>query len=107
MKIRIRLSNPGHRLKQGMYADVVLSSDRQGVLVVPKSAVLDSGARQVAFIAQEEGRFEPREVTLGAQFDEYYEILEGLQEGERIVTSGNFLLDSESQLASGMGQMEH
>lgn len=107
VKIRIRLANPGHRLKQGMYADVLLSSDRQGVLVVPKSAVLDSGARTVVFIAQEEGRFEPREVTLGAHFDEHYEILEGLEEGQRIVISGNFLLDSESQLQSGMGQMEH
>lgn len=107
VKVRIRLANPSHRLKQGMYADVVLARDRAGVRVVPRSAVLDSGTRQVVFVALEEGRFEPRPVTLGAQFDEYYEVLAGVEVGERIVTSGNFLLDSESQLVSGVGQMEH
>jgi len=107
VKVRIRLANPGHLLKQGMYADVVLARDRAGVRVVPRSAVLDSGTRQVVFVALDEGRFEPRPVTLGAQFEDYYEVLAGVEEGERIVTSGNFLLDSESQLASGMGQMKH
>lgn len=107
VKIRIQLANPGHRLKQGMYADVMLAAARSQVLVVPRAAVLDSGARQVVFVALDEGRFEPRPVVLGAQFDDYYEIVGGLEVGERIVASGNFLLDSESQLASGMGQMEH
>ncbi len=107
VKVRVQLPNPGHRLKQGMYADVVLAEERKAVRVVPRAAVLDSGTRQVVFAALDDGRFEPRPVTLGARFDDYHEILSGVEEGERIVTSGNFLLDSESQLASGMKQMEH
>lgn len=107
VKVRIQLANPGHRLKAEMYADVELRAQRHGVLVVPQAAVLDSGKRQVVFVAAGEGRFEPREVKLGALLGNAYEVLGGLNEGERITTSGNFLLDSESQLAAGMRQMQH
>jgi Cu(I)/Ag(I) efflux system membrane fusion protein len=107
VKIRVELANPGHRLKEGMYADVALSSRRTDVLMVPTEAVIDSGTRQVVFLDLGDGRFEPRAVELGARFDEGYEILGGLEAGDRIVTSANFLIDSESQLAAGMGQMQH
>lgn len=108
VKVRIELPNPGHRLKAEMYADVLLRGEgREEALVVPESAVLDSGARQVVFVALGEGRFEPREVQLGTRFEGFYQVLSGLAEGERIVTSANFLLDSETQLAAGMRQMQH
>ena len=107
VKVRIELPNPGHRLKPGMYADVLLKAQRQGVLVVPQSAVLDSGERQVVFVSRGEGRFAPREVKLGASFGDLMEVLGGLAEGERVVSSSNFLLDAESQLAAGMRQMAH
>lgn len=107
VKIRIELSNPAHQLKEGMYADVVLSSRRSDVLIVPAEAVIDSGTRQVVFLDLGDGRFEPRAVELGSRFDEGYEILRGLEAGDRIATSANFLIDSESQLAAGMGQMQH
>jgi len=65
---------------------------------VPETAVLNSGDRQVVFLDRGEGRFEPRAVTIGTQSGGFIEILSGLREGDRIVTSGNFLIDSESQL---------
>ncbi|MFV2072800.1 MAG: efflux RND transporter periplasmic adaptor subunit [Thermoanaerobaculales bacterium] len=107
VKIRVELANPGHRLKAGMYTNVELASHRAAVLVVPQTAVIDSGKRQIVFLDSGEGRFEPREVRLGTLFDEGYEVLDGLEAGDRVVTSANFLLDSESQLAAGMGQMQH
>jgi membrane fusion protein, copper/silver efflux system len=107
VKVRIQLPNPGDRLKVEMYADVALRAHRKGVLTVPRSAVLDSGKRQVVFLAEKEGRFEPREIKLGALLGDYYEVLAGLEEGATVATSSNFLLDSESQLAAGMRQMQH
>jgi len=107
VQVRIELGNEDHSLKAGMYTNVKLRDHRKGILTVPQSAIVDSGERQVAFVAREEGRFEPREVELGALFNGYYEVLGGLQEGERVVSSGNFLLDSESQLRSGMHHMQH
>ena len=107
VKVRIELANPGHRLKPGMYADVLLQAQRRGVLVVPQSAILDSGERQVVFVARSEGRFVPREVKLGSSFGDLVEVLGGLAAGERVVSSSNFLLDAESQLAAGMRQMTH
>ncbi len=107
VKVRIELPNPGHRLREGMYADVVLDTPQREVLVVPSEAVLDSGERKVVFVARGEGFFEPREVRLGARFEDVVEILGGVEEGETLVTSANFLLDSESQLAAGMRQMAH
>lgn len=108
VKVRIELPNPEHRLKIGMYADVILRAQRRDVLVVPQAAVLDSGRRQVVFLSLGEGRFQPREVTLGARIDDSsLEILDGVTEGDRIATSAIFLLDSESQLSAGMRQMKH
>ncbi len=104
-KVRFVFPNPSLRLKPGMYANMELSVGLGERLVVPESAVLHSGARNLVFVDQGQGRLEPREVTLGAQTDEYVGIMRGLSEGERIVTSGNFLIDSESKLAAAKSMM--
>jgi Cu(I)/Ag(I) efflux system membrane fusion protein len=74
-------------------------------LAVPDEAVLDSGLRKVVFLDKGEGRFEPAEVKIGNKFDGYYEVIEGLSPGERILASASFLLDSESRLKEAMGAM--
>jgi Cu(I)/Ag(I) efflux system membrane fusion protein len=98
LKVRLAFDNPGFALKPDMYGDVELQTGGARKLVAPETAVLNSGDRQVVFLDRGNGRFEPRAVTIGAQSGGLIEILSGLQEGDRIVTSGNFLIDSESQL---------
>ena len=98
LKVRLQFDNPGFALKPDMYGDVELQTGGARKLVAPETAVLNSGDRQVVFLDRGNGRFEPRAVTIGAQSGGLIEILSGLQEGDRIVTSGNFLIDSESQL---------
>jgi Cu(I)/Ag(I) efflux system membrane fusion protein len=105
-KVRFELANPGERLKPGMYANVELKSALGTRLFVPTEAILDSGERQVMFIHLGEGRLEWRTVKVGVRAGEWVEVLEGLQEGEHIVTSANFLIDSESQLKSAVGGMK-
>jgi rubrerythrin len=99
--------NPGYFLKPGMFATVqVLSEIAPSVLLVPDTAILRSGEKNTVFLALEGGRFEPRTVMLGAQAEnDTYQVLSGLNEGERIVTSGQFLLDSESQLRQAIQKM--
>ena len=85
-----------------MYAEVVIAVRRPPSLAVLDGAVVDSGTRTVVFVETQPGMFEPRQVKLGPKVGRYYEVLTGLAVGERVVTSGNFLIDSESQLmASG------
>ena len=86
-----------------MYGEVEFQTGGGRRLVVPQTAVLNSGDRQMVFVDRGNGYFEPRDVTIGAQTDGRVEILSGLQPGERIVTSGNFLIDSESQLKTALG----
>jgi len=104
-QVRIELANPGGRIKPAMYAQVELPVAGGPVLAVPASAVIDSGTRRVVLIDQGEGRFEPREVKLGARGDEYTAITEGVKEGERVVVSANFLIDAESNLKAALGGM--
>ena len=104
-KVRVELPNPGWRLKPGMFANVEIQTKRGEGLVVPGSAVLDSGTRQVAFVDRGAGRFEPREVKLGGRAGEDFEVLAGLSEGERVITSASFLIDSESQIKAALGAM--
>jgi RND family efflux transporter MFP subunit len=106
--VRIELANPGGLLKPAMYAQVELpgSGARGEVPVLPLSAVIDSGTRQVALVETGEGRFEPRQLKLGARDESYVEVIEGVKEGERVVTAGNFLIDSESNLKAALGGME-
>src|SRR6185369_6569659 len=96
MKFRIQFDNPGYALKPEMYGEVEFRTGGERKLVAPQTAVLNSGDRQVVFVDRGNGNFEPREVKIGTQFDGRVEILSGLRAGERIVTSGNFLMDSES-----------
>ena len=98
--VRLSVANPKLRLRPGMYATVQLRSNLAAeALLVPEEAVIDTGVREVAFVALGEGRFEAREVQTGRSDAEgRVEVLAGLVAGERVVTSGQFLLDSESRL---------
>lgn len=98
LKVRVQFENPGFALKPDMFGEAEIASGGGRKLVVPETAVLNSGDRQVVFLDRGEGKFEPRNVTIGTQSGGVIEILSGLQAGDRIVTSGNFLIDSESQL---------
>jgi Cu(I)/Ag(I) efflux system membrane fusion protein/cobalt-zinc-cadmium efflux system membrane fusion protein len=98
-KIRIVLDNPNLQLRPDMYVDVLVKADpRQDVVAVKKSAVIRSGKRDIVFVKRGKGLFEPREVHLGVETDYYYEIKHNLQPGEEVVTSAQFLLDSEAKL---------
>ncbi|HCI14082.1 MAG: efflux transporter periplasmic adaptor subunit [Gallionellales bacterium GWA2_60_142] len=107
VQVRAELANPRGLLKPAMFAQVELPvGGASPVLTVPTSAVIDSGVRQIVLVQLAEGRFEPRTVTLGTRGDDYVEVLEGVAEGERVVTSANFLIDAESNLKaalSGLG----
>ena len=103
-RVRIELANPGHLLKPAMYAEVELVVPQAPVkrLSVPDSAVLDSGNKQLVLVRRDEGRFEPREIRIGARGDGYVEIADGIREGEEVVVAANFLIDSESNLRSAL-----
>ena len=105
LKVRVEVPNPNYELKPDMFANVELRSDYGRAVSVPEEAVLDSGAEQLVFVARDNGYFEPRKVQLGAKVSGRYIVLRGLKAGERIVTSGNFLVDSESRLKSATGAM--
>ncbi len=108
LKVRLDMDNPGLILKPDMYADVEFRVSAPMQLSVPVDAVLDAGDRKTVFVDRGNGFFEPRQVTTGERAGNRIQILSGLSGGERIVTSGNFLIDSESQLkaaAAGMGGM--
>ncbi|MEJ5992363.1 efflux RND transporter periplasmic adaptor subunit [Ramlibacter sp. PS3R-8] len=104
--VRIELPNPGQLLKPAMYAQVELpAADARPVLAVPDSAVIDSGTRRIVLVQLGEGRFEPREVRLGARGDSYVQVLEGVREGEQVVVAANFLIDAESNLKAAIGAL--
>lgn len=107
VRVRIDFPNPTGELKPGMYAEVAMQSPQGIGLAVPKTAILDTGSRKLVFVSRGDGRFDPREIQTGALAGEFYEVLAGLQEGEQVVTSANFLIDSESQLSTATGQMKH
>jgi RND family efflux transporter MFP subunit len=106
-KVRMEFHNPGYFLKPGMFASVhVISELEPSVLLVPDMAVLRSGEKNTVFVALEEGKFEPRAVVLGLQAqNDMYQVISGLKDGDRIVTSGQFMLDSESQLREAIQKM--
>ena len=106
IKIRLILPNPKVILKPGMFATVrIHTKPASESVLVPAEAVLHSGERNVAFIYKEDGLFEPRELKLGIKGDEKYQVLSGLSVGEKVVTSGQFLLDSESRLKEAAKKM--
>ena len=106
-RVRMEFHNPGLFLKPGMFATVELHAELEpSALLVSDSAVLRSGEKNTVFVALGDGHFEPREVRLGPRADnDAYEVLYGLKEGERVVTSGQFMLDSESQLREAIQKM--
>lgn len=108
LKVRLDMDNPGLILKPDMYANVELQVNLPVQLTVPADAVLNAGERKTVFVDRGNGFFEPRQVKTGERNGDRIQILSGLSGGERIVTSGNFLIDSESQMkaaAAGMGGM--
>lgn len=114
-KVRLEIDNPGRRLKPEMYVDVIMESTwrnaegHEEVLAVPQEAVLDTGVRKIVYVDAGSGTFVGREVVTGPQAVDaadaakpiFYPVVRGLKEGESVVTKGNFLIDSQSQLTSG------
>ncbi len=106
-RVRIVLDNPDDALHPGMYVDVTLVGEsRQEVLLVPSEAVIRTGHRNVVIVADEAGSYRPAEVVVGAERDGQTAILAGLTEGERVVTSGQFLIDSEASLRGAYNRMQ-
>jgi Cu(I)/Ag(I) efflux system membrane fusion protein/cobalt-zinc-cadmium efflux system membrane fusion protein len=103
VRARLSFSNPGLKLTPGMFVNVVLKVGGGSQLVIPASGVLQSGTRQVAFVNRGDGYLEPRDIELGARAGNDFIVLKGLKEGDEIVTSANFLIDSESQLQAALG----
>ena len=102
-KVRIIFSNPALQLKPGMFVNVALKVPMGRQLVIPATGVLQSGTREVAFVQRSDGYIEPREVQIGSRVGDDFVVLKGLKAGEEIITSANFLIDSESQLQAALG----
>jgi Cu(I)/Ag(I) efflux system membrane fusion protein len=102
LRVRVELENPGLALKPGMFADVELDAPAAEGVLVPDAAVLDAGTRQLVYVQTGEGRFAPRQVTVGARSGGQALILSGLKAGEVVVDRANFLLDSESRLRAAI-----
>ncbi|MFZ5801611.1 MAG: efflux RND transporter periplasmic adaptor subunit [Candidatus Omnitrophota bacterium] len=102
IRVRAQLENPAGELKPEMYVNVSLRIDLGEHLAVPEEAVFMTGEKNIVFVAKESSLFEPRAVALGTKTDGFYQIQGGLQEGEIVVTSGNFLIDSESRLKAAL-----
>lgn len=98
LRVRLELDNKDMRLRPGMYGDVIIELGQSQGVVVPSEALVDTGELQYVFIAKEGGRFEPRRVRVGARTGDKVQILEGVSPGETVVTTANFLIDSESRL---------
>ena len=100
IKVRLEFDNYDEKLKPGMYANILIkTAKREKTVVVPRESVIHSGEREIVFVKVGKGKYEPREITLGAQGEGgYYEVISGLKGGEQVVTSGQFMLDSESSL---------
>lgn len=103
-RVRIELPNRNGLLRSGLYAEAAIQTSigNGPTIAVPTSSIIDSGTRQVAFVAKGNGTFEPRNLVLGNRGNGYVEVREGLAEGEKIVTSGNFLIDAESNLRTAL-----
>lgn len=106
LRVRLAFDNPGMRLKPNMYVDAhVLASPQKNALYVPREAVIREGDGAHVIVALGDGRFAPRDVTLGIESGDRVQILEGLKAGERIVTSGQFLIDSQANLEAALQRL--
>jgi multidrug efflux pump subunit AcrA (membrane-fusion protein) len=104
-QVRIELGNPGLKFKPEMFANLEIQVDYGTKLTVPSDAVLDAGDTKIVFVAKGDGYFEPREVKLGVRGQDMFEVLSGVSDGENVVTSANFLVDSESSLKAALSRM--
>lgn len=103
---RIEVPNPSMRLRPGMFVQVKFATPAgRDVLAIPRSAVLDTGMHKIVYVAKSNGEFEGRQVQLGPAGTDYYPVLTGLKEGERIVSQGSFLIDSQTRITGGMTGM--
>jgi Cu(I)/Ag(I) efflux system membrane fusion protein len=100
-RIRIDLSNPGNRLKPGMFADATLEAPAAPELTIPRSALIDTGARRVVYVETAPNTFTLRDVKIGAVSEDRVAVLDGLRDGEKVVAAANFFIDSQSQLSGG------
>ncbi len=106
LKVRAVVENTEGLLKPDMYVDVVIHAELGKVLAIPESAVLETGIRKIVFVKDGEGIFTPKEISTGRQTDDYYEVLRGIKEGEEVVTSANFLIDSESKIKAAISKVK-
>ena len=105
-RVRLDIQNPELKLKPDMYVDLVLDMDMGRSLVVPVSAIIPTGKRNIAFVDKGDGKLEPRVVELGGKFGDVYAVKSGLKEGERVVASANFLIDAESKIQGAVKDFE-
>lgn len=104
VKARVEMPNPGQMLKPDMFVNAIIKVPLAKGIVVPVTAVIDSGKRQMVWVEMSPGMFEPREVRAGERIDDKIQILSGIKPGEKVAVSGSYLIDSESQLKGGGGQ---
>ena len=101
-RVRVDVDNAGMRLRPGAYVDVALALDEGEGITIPAGAVLPTGAHNIVFVDRGSGRLEPRFIELGGKFGDDYRVTAGLREGERVVSSANFLVDAESQVQGAL-----
>jgi membrane fusion protein, copper/silver efflux system len=107
LQARLRFDNPDEALKPDMYANVrIYAGSKDDVLTIPREALIKTGESQRVVIALGDGKFKAQDVTAGTESGDYVEIMEGLQEGDRVVTSGQFLIDSEASLRASISRMD-
>ena len=101
-RVRLDIQNPDLKLKPDMFVDLVLDMEMGKSLVIPVSAVMPTGRRNIAFVDEGEGKLEPRFLELGGKYGDVYAVKSGLREGERVVASANFLIDAESKIQGAL-----
>ncbi len=106
LKVRLRFDNPDEALKPNMFANVTIyGGAKKNLIVIPREALIRAGAEERVIIAEGEGRYSPRNVTAGIESGDFVEIINGLREGDTVVTSGQFLIDSEASLKASLARM--
>ena len=106
VKARVEMPNPGQKLKPDMFVNAIIKVPLGSAIVVPVTAVMDTGKRQVVWVESSPGMFEPRDVQVGQKTDDKVQILSGLKPGDKVAASGGYLIDSEAQLKGGGGGHE-
>lgn len=107
VKVRVDLPNPGLKLKPDMFVNAQIKAPLGNALLVPATALMDTGKRQVVWVESQPGMFEPHDVQVGARSGDKVQILSGLKQGDKVAASGGYLIDSESQLSAGSGGGGH